>query len=62
MEHEREDRKAGGMVWVTSGQQGKLSTMAATATATRRVVLSAMTQPSGNQTSYPGSSGCTGAK
>lgn len=60
MEHEREDRKAGGMVWVTSGQQGKLSTMAATAT--RSVVLSAVTQPSGNQTSYPGSSGCTGAK
>lgn len=62
MEHEREDRKAGGIDWVPSGQQGKLSTMASTATATRRVVLSAVTQPSGNQTSYLGSSGYTGAK
>lgn len=55
MEHEMGDRKAGGVVWVPSGHQGKLSIMASTAIATRRVVLSAETQPSGNQTSSPGS-------
>lgn len=61
MEHERGDRKAGGVVWGPPGHQGKLSTMASAATI-GRVALSAVTQPRGNQTSYPGSSGYTGAK
>lgn len=47
MERERGDRKAGGVGWEPSGHQGKLSTVASTATTTttRRVVFSAVTQP-----------------
>jgi hypothetical protein len=61
MEHERGDRRAGGGVCVPSGHQRKLSTMASPAN-TGRVVLSAVTQPSGDQTSNPGSSGYAGAE
>lgn len=60
MDHERRQetgRRGLGTLWT----QCKLSTMAS-ATTTGRVVLSAVTQPSGDQTSNPGSSGHAGAE